>query len=88
MAGMSERMGLTDAEVDWLRSNMNTNTTADRLVRQYQMIIACPSDPGARAIFEAMRDDWRKERQRRAEEDRRDAQAEHIDLECQSMGRW
>lgn len=57
------RMGLTDTEVQWLKDNMNTDSTAMGLVKQYQMIVACPNDPGARGIFEAMRDDWRKTRE-------------------------
>jgi hypothetical protein len=53
-------MGLADHEVLWLQSNIGKDSVADRLVRQYQMIIACPRDMGARGIFEAMRDEWRK----------------------------
>lgn len=68
---MSERMGLTQSEIDWLRANMLTNETAKKLVAQYQMIVACPRDHGARGIFEAMRDDWRREcRQQREDADR------------------
>lgn len=54
------RLDLREAEVDWLRANMANHETAQRLVRQYQMVIDCPSDPGARGIFSAMLDEWRK----------------------------
>lgn len=61
---MSEttRMGLTDAEVRWLQENMDKDETAAGLVHQYQMIVKCPQDPGARGIFTAMLEDWRKSR--------------------------
>jgi hypothetical protein len=54
------KMGLTDKEVEWLRRNRGSNKTATHLVDLYQMIIVCPSDLGARAIFCAARDHWRK----------------------------
>lgn len=53
------RLGLTDEEVAWLQSNMGKDETADRLIRQYQMVVVCPRDPGARGIFSAMLTDWR-----------------------------
>ncbi len=59
---MGERLGLTDAEVEWLRENMNTDETAKALVRQYQMVRDCPQDPGARGVFAAMLADWRREK--------------------------
>lgn len=59
---MSERLGLTDSEVDWLRANCASDEAARRLVTQYQMCVVCPGDHGARGIFEAMLDDWRRDR--------------------------
>ncbi|KQP53064.1 hypothetical protein [Methylobacterium sp. Leaf106] len=59
---MAERLNLTDAEVEWLRANASSNSVADGLIRQYQMVVACSQDPGARGVFAAMLDDWRRTR--------------------------
>lgn len=53
-----ETLGLNDGEIDWLRRN--TNGSGRTLVSQYQMVVVCPSDPGARGIFDAMLSEWRK----------------------------
>lgn len=59
---MSERLGLTDEEVLWLQAKLGRDDVAGRMVRQYQMVVACPQDPGARGIFAAMLSEWRKTR--------------------------
>lgn len=53
-------LGLSTAEITWLRANMSSDATAKQIVNQYNMVVACPSDPGARGIFEAMLTDARK----------------------------
>lgn len=57
---MGERtLGLTEPEIAWLRANA-ASADANRLIRQYQMVVVCPNDPGARGIFSAMLDEARK----------------------------
>jgi hypothetical protein len=56
---MTERLGLTDEEVLWLQTHRE-NADARKLINQYQMVVACPRDPGARGIFSAMLDEWRR----------------------------
>ena len=59
---MSNRLGLEDDEISWLRTNAGRDKDADSLIAQYQMVVSCPDDPGARGIFAAMLDDWRRSR--------------------------
>ena len=59
---MKERLGLTDEEVAWLQANRDSDREARQLVTLYNMVVACPRDLGARAIFAAMLDDWRRDR--------------------------
>lgn len=58
----ASRLGLDDHEVDWLQSHMGRNKRADDLVRQYQMVVVCPRDPGARGAFAAMLEEARRDR--------------------------
>lgn len=58
---MGDTLGLRQDEIDWLRKNA-TKPTAAALIRQYQMVCDCPSDPGARGIFAGMLHDWRASR--------------------------
>ena len=59
MAHREETLGLTDREIAWLRNNA-VKAEAQSLIRQYQMVVSAPQDPGARGIFAAMLDDARK----------------------------
>lgn len=61
MSDSSERLGLTDEEVSWLRQNIDSDERAMRLVKQYQMVVVCQRDPGARGVFSAMLDEARRE---------------------------
>lgn len=56
----NSRLGLTDSEVLWLRRNRGTNATATNLVNLYQTVVDCPNDPGARNLFNAALEEWRK----------------------------
>jgi hypothetical protein len=51
-------LGLTSSEIEWLRTN-SKDTEASKLIRQYQMVVVCPRDPGARGIFAAMLEEAR-----------------------------
>lgn len=53
------RLGLTDAEVHWLRRNTGTNKTATKLVNLYQMIVEKPTDAGFRREFKYELNLWR-----------------------------
>jgi hypothetical protein len=57
-----ETLGLTDPEIAWLRANAKADP-ARNLIRVYNMVVACPSDPGARGIFDAMLGNWRRSRE-------------------------
>jgi hypothetical protein len=57
---MSENtLGLKEAEITWLRANSQSEE-AKSVIRQYQMVVTCPNDPGARGIFSAILDEARK----------------------------
>jgi hypothetical protein len=60
MSNRESTLGLTEAEIIWLRANMGSDKNADGLIRQYQMVTSASQDPGARGIFAAMLDDARK----------------------------
>lgn len=66
------RLGLTQAEVDWLTKYRRDIPVARNLVNLYKMVRDCPGDPGARAFFQCALDDWREDR-RAAREKRPDA---------------
>lgn len=56
-----EHLGLTDQEIEWLRNHRHRSISRS-LIRLYRMVIDCPTDPGARGIFKATLEDWRKHR--------------------------
>jgi hypothetical protein len=66
------RLGLTVAEVIWLREHA-TDSTAATLIGLYNMVVAAPQDPGARGVFAGARDEWRRRRQQRALESKSSA---------------
>lgn len=53
------RLGLTDAEVLWLRRNVGKNKTATLLVNTYQKIVEHPEDTLERTIFALELKNWR-----------------------------
>lgn len=53
------RLGLTDAEIAWLRRNQGTNKTATLLVNTYQMIVDNPNDALSRTLFALELKNWR-----------------------------
>jgi hypothetical protein len=61
-AQSKNRLGLTQAEIDWLRDNYGKDADATALVNQYQMVVSASQDPGARGIFSAMLESFRASR--------------------------
>lgn len=58
---MSETtLGLAPEEVEWLRNNSD-QPKALSLIKQYQMVVVCPRDHGARGIFSAMLEEARRD---------------------------
>lgn len=61
-ASTEGRRGLTMIEVLWLRANRATDNEAANLISLYNMIVAQPRDPGAKAIFAETLKGWRRDR--------------------------
>lgn len=58
-AAYADTAGLTDDEIEWLRMHALTPKGAE-LIGLYDMIRACPNDPGARGVFQSALDIWRR----------------------------
>lgn len=50
--------GLTDGEIEWLRTHAKT-PAARELIAAYRLVEAAPEDPAARGVFTGMLERWR-----------------------------
>lgn len=58
-AAARDTLGLTDDEIQWLRT-YSWSPAASTLITLYRMVERCPGDPGARALFEISLKSWRE----------------------------